>query len=65
MKHRHSGRSKKQKFKGRDIDVSGTWVQCINRECMKWRYLGDITDPSLIPDVWTCEMNSGKTKGDH
>lgn len=59
MKHRKSKGSKKQKFTGREVEVSGTWVQCSDKECMKWRFLADITDPSHVPDVWTCEMNSG------
>ncbi|XP_030843304.1 myb-like protein X [Strongylocentrotus purpuratus] len=58
MKRRKSRGSKKQKFTGRDVEVSGTWVQCTDKECMKWRFLSDITDPSHVPDVWTCEMNS-------
>eukprot|EP00057_Strongylocentrotus_purpuratus_P007604 XP_011662078.1 PREDICTED: zinc finger CW-type PWWP domain protein 1-like [Strongylocentrotus purpuratus] len=58
MKCRKSRGSKKQKFTGRDVEVSGTWVQCTDKECMKWRFLLDITDPSHVPDVWTCEMNS-------
>nr|XP_054769078.1 titin homolog [Lytechinus pictus] len=58
MRRRKSGRSKKQKFEGRNIEVLGTWVQCTNKDCMKWRYLSDITDPSHVPDEWTCEMNS-------
>ncbi|XP_072175020.1 uncharacterized protein [Diadema setosum] len=58
VKHRRKGRSIKQDFQTRSIDILGTWVQCNNTDCMKWRYLSDVSDPSLVPDVWTCEMNS-------
>ena len=39
--------------------VLGTWVQCSKKDCMRWRYLTDVHDPALLPDVWTCTMNTG------
>ena len=33
------------------------WVQC--GCCKKWRVIHDCTDPSTLPDEWTCDMNSG------
>ena len=40
------------------------WVQC--DDCNKWRRLTTITDPSLVPDHWTCLMNedSGRAQCD-
>ncbi|KAK2716740.1 hypothetical protein QYM36_007029, partial [Artemia franciscana] len=42
----------------------GTWVQCTNSYCEKWRFLKKFRDPSLIPEVWTCSMNSDVTYND-
>ncbi|KAH6934433.1 hypothetical protein HPB50_024222 [Hyalomma asiaticum] len=36
----------------------GTWVQCDQPDCNKWRYLADVIDPSELPDKWYCSMNS-------
>ena len=33
------------------------WVQCDNVDCQKWRNLKSISDPSVVPDNWTCSMN--------
>ncbi|XP_072047652.1 uncharacterized protein [Amphiura filiformis] len=49
---------KKKRLQQRDIEETGVWVQCMNRPCMKWRYLTDITDPSKVPDFWKCELNT-------
>ncbi|XP_037566691.2 zinc finger CW-type PWWP domain protein 1-like [Dermacentor silvarum] len=38
--------------------VEGTWVQCDNLECNKWRYLANVIDPSELPEKWFCSMNS-------
>ncbi|XP_052082383.1 zinc finger CW-type PWWP domain protein 1-like isoform X2 [Mytilus californianus] len=38
----------------------GTWVQCGDKNCSKWRYLPDCEDPSELPEVWTCNMNTDK-----
>ncbi|XP_076818988.1 uncharacterized protein LOC143464850 isoform X2 [Clavelina lepadiformis] len=35
----------------------GIWVQCCDRNCLKWRYLHNCCDPSTLPEVWTCSMN--------
>ncbi|XP_076048095.1 uncharacterized protein LOC143029267 isoform X2 [Oratosquilla oratoria] len=32
------------------------WVQCIS--CDKWRILRDTLDPSDIPEIWDCSMNT-------
>ncbi|XP_071805779.1 uncharacterized protein [Asterias amurensis] len=50
--------NKKKQLQERNIQEDGTWVQCMHSECMKWRYLRDVTDPSLIPEYWVCEKNS-------
>ncbi|XP_055865201.1 putative autophagy-related protein 11 isoform X1 [Biomphalaria glabrata] len=39
-------------------EEKGTWVQCSNSECHKWRYLQDIEDPLHVPEKWECKMNS-------
>ena len=41
------------------ICVLGTWVQCCSRSCKKWRYLCDVSDPSVLPENWFCNMNNG------
>ena len=38
---------------------TGTFVQCDNSECQKWRYLSDVHDPSELPAIWTCDLNPG------
>ncbi|XP_053378507.1 uncharacterized protein LOC123526477 [Mercenaria mercenaria] len=52
--------NKRQKMQDRELETNGTWVQCCNCTCMKWRYLPDISDPTLIPERWTCSMNLNK-----
>ncbi|KAL5015370.1 hypothetical protein ScPMuIL_009640 [Solemya velum] len=42
----------------------GTWVQCCNSECQKWRYMSDVNDPSVIPSVWLCSMNTDQKHND-
>lgn len=32
------------------------WVQC--NTCDKWRSLPNTVDPTLLPDIWFCELNS-------
>ncbi|XP_059152554.1 leucine-rich repeat and coiled-coil domain-containing protein PF3D7_0703800-like isoform X2 [Physella acuta] len=39
-------------------EEKGTWVQCCNASCSKWRYLDYIEDPLLVPENWECHMNS-------
>ncbi|BFZ23664.1 hypothetical protein BsWGS_26703 [Bradybaena similaris] len=41
-------------------EETGTWVQCSNKVCNKWRYLANVEDPVLIPENWDCTMNSDK-----
>lgn len=31
------------------------WVQC--NTCDKWRSLPNTVDPTLLPDIWFCELN--------
>lgn len=38
--------------------VEGTWVQCDQPDCNKWRYLADVIDPSELPNKWYCSMNT-------
>ena len=40
--------------------VGPVWVQCDHPDCLKWRMLRDVTDPSLVPDKWYCSMNTGE-----
>lgn len=40
----------------RHNDSNDTWVQC--SKCEKWRILPDCKDPTLLPDIWTCSMNT-------
>lgn len=54
-------KSKKQLLMEREIEETGTWVQCSNTTCQKWRFLGDINDPTEIDEKWTCEMNTDAT----
>lgn len=44
-------------FKLKKLRSAGTWVECCNTTCQKWRLLPDIKDPALIPEIWTCGMN--------
>ncbi|KAH9490079.1 hypothetical protein Btru_035171 [Bulinus truncatus] len=41
-----------------ELEEKGTWVQCSNSICNKWRYLKDIEDPQQVPENWECRMNS-------
>ncbi|XP_075440212.1 zinc finger CW-type PWWP domain protein 1-like [Ascaphus truei] len=34
------------------------WVQCYRESCMKWRRLERAVDPSLLPEHWSCSMNT-------
>ncbi|XP_069111655.1 LOW QUALITY PROTEIN: myb-like protein X [Argopecten irradians] len=54
-------KSKKQLLMEREIEETGTWVQCSNTTCQKWRFLGDINDPTEIDEKWTCKMNTDAT----
>ncbi|KAK7094032.1 myb-like protein X [Littorina saxatilis] len=52
---------KQQKKEEADtLDVlaeKGTWVQCSEDSCKKWRYLPNIHDPAEVHDVWVCSMH--------
>ncbi|XP_052759675.1 uncharacterized protein LOC128202672 [Mya arenaria] len=49
--------NKRKKMIERELEHNGTWVQCCNSSCMKWRHLSDVNDPAMVPDRWTCSMN--------
>ncbi|XP_078046435.1 uncharacterized protein LOC144474914 [Augochlora pura] len=39
----------------------GMWIQCSRSKCKKWRYVEDYHDPSDVPKIWHCDMNSDKS----
>ncbi|XP_064641998.1 uncharacterized protein LOC135496566 [Lineus longissimus] len=41
-----------------ELEEVGTWVQCDNRWCRKWRLLRDVSDPSELPNKWTCNIST-------
>ena len=48
-----------QPKRSKSANYSGpVWVQCESSDCKKWRQLKDCQDPALVPDKWTCSMNS-------
>ncbi|XP_054919538.1 uncharacterized protein [Dermacentor andersoni] len=53
-----SSQEMQELLEARISTVEGTWVQCDNPECNKWRYLADVIDPSELPQKWFCSMNS-------
>nr|CAH8842362.1 unnamed protein product [Trichobilharzia regenti] len=40
--------------KENDLPVHGTWVECVL--CLKWRFLEEILDPSLLIESWHCGL---------
>ena len=42
-------------------ETGGTYVQCCNKKCKKWRFLKEFEDPSLVPEYWDCSMNQDRT----
>lgn len=36
------------------------WVQCSFPNCEKWRRLHGNIDPSVLPDNWSCDQNTGR-----
>ncbi|XP_046579659.1 uncharacterized protein LOC124287202 isoform X2 [Haliotis rubra] len=50
--------SLKKKMSERELETIGTWVQCVNCYCLKWRYLHNVSDPLALPDRWECRMNT-------
>ncbi|XP_067658653.1 PC4 and SFRS1-interacting protein-like [Haliotis asinina] len=50
--------SLKKKMSERELEDVGTWVQCVNSNCLKWRYLPNVSDPMALPDRWECRMNT-------
>ncbi|XP_060069272.1 uncharacterized protein LOC132549360 [Ylistrum balloti] len=57
----YTPKSKKQMLMEREIEETGTWVQCSKTTCHKWRLLQDINDPTEIDERWTCDMNKDST----
>ncbi|KZC14242.1 Zinc finger CW-type PWWP domain protein 1, partial [Dufourea novaeangliae] len=39
----------------------GLWIECCRRTCKKLRYVQDVHDPTEVPKIWYCEMNSDKS----
>ncbi|TFJ98473.1 Zinc finger CW-type PWWP domain protein 1 [Platysternon megacephalum] len=39
-------------------DQCVAWVQCSYPSCEKWRRLSSDTDPSVLPEDWTCSQNT-------
>jgi len=55
--------SKAAKEKLRNLQLQragGTYVQCCQETCKKWRFLTEYEDPSLVPEYWECNMNKDK-----
>ena len=53
-----SCKPKRQKFvQCKSAFREGTWVQCSNLSCQKWRYLKFIQNATEVPETWTCEQN--------
>ncbi|CAH8842175.1 unnamed protein product [Trichobilharzia szidati] len=40
--------------KENDLPLHGTWVECVL--CLKWRFLEEILDPSLLIESWHCGL---------
>ncbi|XP_074926478.1 zinc finger CW-type PWWP domain protein 1 isoform X4 [Chelonoidis abingdonii] len=40
------------------MDQCVAWVQCSYPSCEKWRRLSSDTDPSVLPEDWTCSQNT-------
>ncbi|XP_076222624.1 uncharacterized protein LOC116434941 isoform X2 [Nomia melanderi] len=40
---------------------TGLWVECCRATCKKWRYVEEYHDPTDVPKIWYCEMNSDKS----
>uniref|UniRef100_A0A8C0JDY5 Zinc finger CW-type PWWP domain protein 1 n=1 Tax=Chelonoidis abingdonii TaxID=106734 RepID=A0A8C0JDY5_CHEAB len=40
------------------VDQCVAWVQCSYPSCEKWRRLSSDTDPSVLPEDWTCSQNT-------
>ncbi|KAA3674975.1 uncharacterized protein DEA37_0013685, partial [Paragonimus westermani] len=36
------------------LPLPGTWVECVL--CNKWRFLDEVTDPSVLDDAWHCGL---------
>ena len=50
--------SEPESKRSKPANYSGpVWVQCDNVDCQKWRNLKSISDPSQLPDNWTCSMS--------
>jgi len=52
---------KLKRLQKKEIEVNkneGTYVQCCDLECLKWRLVKEFEDPSMVPDYWICSMNS-------
>ncbi|XP_014664475.1 PREDICTED: uncharacterized protein LOC106806855 [Priapulus caudatus] len=50
--------NRRRQFLDRQMVKQGTWVQCDNRACHKWRYLEGVCDPSTLPAKWNCTLSN-------
>ncbi|XP_017885357.1 zinc finger CW-type PWWP domain protein 1-like [Ceratina calcarata] len=48
------------RWKQRRRDV-GLWVECHRKNCRKNRFVEEYHDPTDVPKIWYCEMNSDKS----
>jgi len=52
---------KLKRLQKKEIEVNkneGTYVQCCDEKCLKWRLIKEFEDPSMVPDYWVCSMNN-------
>eukprot|EP00090_Calanus_glacialis_P004476 TRINITY_DN13343_c0_g1_i1.p1 TRINITY_DN13343_c0_g1~~TRINITY_DN13343_c0_g1_i1.p1 ORF type:complete len:1130 (-),score=297.53 TRINITY_DN13343_c0_g1_i1:489-3797(-) len=52
---------KLKRLQKKEIEINkneGTYVQCCIDTCLKWRLVREFEDPSMVPEYWTCSMNS-------
>ena len=52
---------KLKRLQRKEIEVNkseGTYVQCCDTQCLKWRLVKEFEDPTMVPDYWICSMNS-------
>jgi len=52
---------KLKRLQKKELEINkneGTYVQCCTDTCLKWRLVREFEDPSMVPEYWTCSMNS-------
>lgn len=50
----------KQKKRPRSSEKNGLWIQCCKKNCKKWRFVKEYSDPLSVPEEWFCSQNLGK-----